>query len=413
MRRTASPSRPACVRPSPTASTSPKARALPRRGTRRTSSRQRLQEDPPRRRRRQRATPRRPALHDRQRGAPSSPTDRGASRSRLRLLEFAGISREATVIGVQDHIEIWDRAAWGEYLAHLEEEADATARRPCDLASTRWCSRTRRSFSRSLSSCSGPCPARSRSTARSAPAVTPPRSPSASARTACCSPATATRNVAEYFRDVERAAPCETRLYHGNFADVLARIRDASADMVYMDLGVSSMQLDRRERGFSYAYDAPLDMRMDPELPSPRPTSSTRSREDELADIFRRYGEERYAKNIARGIVRTRARKPLETTGELVEIVKAQHPDAGALRRGQPGAARLPGAAHRRQRRAGVARARPGRGLPRAAARRPPGGDQLPLARGPDGQGVLPAGTPRAASARPACRSASAGTSRR
>ncbi len=77
-------------------------------------------------------------------------------------------------------------------------------------------------------------------------------------------------HVAEYYRDVERAAPCETRLYHGNFADVLARIRDATADMIYMDLGVSSMQLDRRERGFSYAYDAPLDMRMDPELAADR-----------------------------------------------------------------------------------------------------------------------------------------------
>ena len=143
-------------------------------------------------------------------------------------------------------------------------------------------------------------------------------------------------NVAEYFRDLERAAPCETRLYHGNFADVLERIRDASADMVYMDLGVSSMQLDRRERGFSYAYDAPLDMRMDPELAVTAADLVNTLSEDELADIFRRYGEERYAKNIARGIGRTRSRKPFETTGELVEVVKANIPTPARFGAGNP-----------------------------------------------------------------------------
>ncbi len=143
-------------------------------------------------------------------------------------------------------------------------------------------------------------------------------------------------HVAEYFRDVERAAPCETRLYHGNFADVLARIRDASADMVYMDLGVSSMQLDRRERGFSYAYDAPLDMRMDPELPLTAADLVNTLSADELTDVFRRYGEERYAKNVARGIVTAREKKPFETTGELVEIVKRTIPTPARFAAGNP-----------------------------------------------------------------------------
>ncbi len=143
-------------------------------------------------------------------------------------------------------------------------------------------------------------------------------------------------HVAEYYRDVERAAPCETRLYHGNFADVLARIRDASADMIYMDLGVSSMQLDRRERGFSYAYDAPLDMRMDPELPLTAADLVNTLGVDELTDVFRRYGEERYAKNIARGIGAAREKKPLETTGELVEIVKRTIPTPARFAAGNP-----------------------------------------------------------------------------
>jgi 16S rRNA (cytosine1402-N4)-methyltransferase len=143
-------------------------------------------------------------------------------------------------------------------------------------------------------------------------------------------------HVAEYFRDVARAAPGETRLYHGNFADVLAEQPDASAGVIYMDLGVSSMQLDRRERGFSYAYDAPLDMRMDPELALTAADLVNTLGVDELTDIFRRYGEERYAKNVARGIVAARERRPLETTGELVEIVKRTIPTPARFAAGNP-----------------------------------------------------------------------------
>jgi 16S rRNA (cytosine1402-N4)-methyltransferase len=143
-------------------------------------------------------------------------------------------------------------------------------------------------------------------------------------------------SVAEYFRDMARAAPCPTELYHGNFADVLAQAPDASFDIVYMDLGVSSMQLDRRERGFSYAYDAPLDMRMDPELPTTAADLVNSLPADELADIFRRYGEERYAKNISRGIVRARERAQVESTGELVEIIKANIPTPARFAAGNP-----------------------------------------------------------------------------
>ena len=143
-------------------------------------------------------------------------------------------------------------------------------------------------------------------------------------------------SVAEYFRDLDRAAPCECELYHGNFAEVLAARDDASADIVYLDLGVSSMQLDRRERGFSYAYDAPLDMRMDPELDVTAADLVNTLPEDELADVFRRYGEERYAKGIARGIVMTRKKQPLTTTCELVEVIKRNIPTPARFGAGNP-----------------------------------------------------------------------------
>jgi 16S rRNA (cytosine1402-N4)-methyltransferase len=143
-------------------------------------------------------------------------------------------------------------------------------------------------------------------------------------------------SVAEYFRDVARAAPCPTELFHGNFADVLAEREDASVDIVYMDLGVSSMQLDRRERGFSYAYDAPLDMRMDPDLEVSAADLVDSLGEDELTDIFRRYGEERYAKGIARGIVQARKKQPLTTTSELVDVVKRNIPTPARFGAGNP-----------------------------------------------------------------------------
>ena len=143
-------------------------------------------------------------------------------------------------------------------------------------------------------------------------------------------------SVAEYFRDVAREAPCPSELYHGNFAEVLMGMDDASADIVYMDLGVSSMQLDRRERGFSYAYDAPLDMRMDPELAVTAADLVNTLPEHELADVFRRYGEERYAKSIARGIVLTRKKTPFGTTCELVDVIKRNIPTPARFGAGNP-----------------------------------------------------------------------------
>ena len=108
------------------------------------------------------------------------------------------------------------------------------------------------------------------------------------------------------------------------------------ADIVLLDLGVSSMQLDRPERGFSYAADAPLDMRMDPtQEVSAREVVNTWSERD-LVTIFRRYGEERYAKQIARAIGRRRREQPFERTGELVDVIKAAIPAPARFGDGHP-----------------------------------------------------------------------------
>lgn len=106
-------------------------------------------------------------------------------------------------------------------------------------------------------------------------------------------------------------------------------------DGILLDLGVSSWQFDKGERGFSYRYDAPLDMRMDcRQALSAREVVNSYS-ENELYRIIRDYGEERFAKNIARNILRTRAVKPVETTFELNEIIRDAIP-ARMRREGHP-----------------------------------------------------------------------------
>jgi 16S rRNA (cytosine1402-N4)-methyltransferase len=144
--------------------------------------------------------------------------------------------------------------------------------------------------------------------------------------------------VAPYFERLRRSTGVKARLLNGEFSLVLRGLADngVQADAILMDLGVSSMQLDRPERGFSYAADAPLDMRMDPlaELSAREVVNETSERE--LADILRRYGEERYARQIARAIVRRRGTQPFERTGDLVEAVKAAIPAPARFGEGHP-----------------------------------------------------------------------------
>ena len=108
------------------------------------------------------------------------------------------------------------------------------------------------------------------------------------------------------------------------------------ADAILLDLGVSSMQIDRPERGFSYAVDAPLDMRMDPTADLSAADLVNEEPERELAIIFRRYGEERYAKQIARAIGRRRKQQPIERTGDLVEIIRSAIPAPARFGDGHP-----------------------------------------------------------------------------
>ena len=119
------------------------------------------------------------------------------------------------------------------------------------------------------------------------------------------------------------------RLVHGNFSDIadeLAGLGIARIDGLFLDLGVSSHQLDSGERGFSFREDAPLDMRMDRSTgPTAADLVNTLS-EKELARIIRDYGEERWAKRIAAFIVTARDHSPIETTMGLVDIIKGAVP---------------------------------------------------------------------------------------
>ncbi len=109
-----------------------------------------------------------------------------------------------------------------------------------------------------------------------------------------------------------------------------------SVDGMLFDLGVSSMQLDRTERGFSYAQNAPLDMRMDPTSPVTAAEILNTYDEAAISDILRRYGEEKLARRIAAHIVRRRARAPFATTAELVEVIYQAVPAPARRTGGHP-----------------------------------------------------------------------------
>lgn len=138
-----------------------------------------------------------------------------------------------------------------------------------------------------------------------------------------------------------RLAPfkCRVDIVNKNFkylAEVLASLGAQAVDGVLFDLGVSSHQIDTAERGFSYMHDAPLDMRMDRSAALSAHTVINEYAEEELTRIFYEYGEERWAKRVAKFIAEARREKPIETTGELVRIIEHAIPRAAREKGGHP-----------------------------------------------------------------------------
>ena len=111
-----------------------------------------------------------------------------------------------------------------------------------------------------------------------------------------------------------------------NFAAVLDEAGVSELDGALLDFGVSSFQLDERERGFSYMQDAPLDMRMDAKAPFTAEDVVNGYTEEELAKLLKEYGEERFAKNIARNVAAARKKARIRTTGELARLVEESIP---------------------------------------------------------------------------------------
>lgn len=126
---------------------------------------------------------------------------------------------------------------------------------------------------------------------------------------------------------------------HANFVDIkkeLEKIGITHIDGIVYDLGVSSFQLDIEERGFSYRFDAPLDMRMNQEQELTAATIVNEYSFDQIMKILYRYGEEPFAKQIARGIEKARLIKPIKTTFEMVDIIKSSLPQKVLKQKGHP-----------------------------------------------------------------------------
>ena len=138
-----------------------------------------------------------------------------------------------------------------------------------------------------------------------------------------------------FFLEFEASVKCRTRFIPTEFSEGLNVLQNEGirADVVYMDFGMSSLQVDAAERGFSYAHVAPLDMRMDPRQDLTAAVIVNEWPEDRIKQVLRQLGEEKYAGGITREIIR---RRPLETTADLVDAIKAGMPTAARFGSGHP-----------------------------------------------------------------------------
>jgi 16S rRNA (cytosine1402-N4)-methyltransferase len=141
-----------------------------------------------------------------------------------------------------------------------------------------------------------------------------------------------------HFEALAAEVSCTTRFVHASFADGLGELlaEGIRADLVYVDLGISSMQVDTWERGFSYSYDAPLDMRMDTEQELDARTVLNTWEVRRIAQLLREYGDERFASQIARAIGRVREEQEIETTSQLVDIINNAIPVKARFAGGHP-----------------------------------------------------------------------------
>ena len=142
----------------------------------------------------------------------------------------------------------------------------------------------------------------------------------------------------ERFAALAAETACSLRFIRSGYAEALRTLGEEGlkADIAYFDLGMSSMQVDTRERGFSYSYEAPLDMRMDPGQELTAREIVAEWDERRLAGVLRELGEERHAGAIARAIVRARSREPIETTLQLVDAISAGVPAPARFGGGHP-----------------------------------------------------------------------------
>ena len=144
--------------------------------------------------------------------------------------------------------------------------------------------------------------------------------------------------AAARFAELAQELACTTRFIRASFVEGLERLQEqgVAADIVLMDLGMSSMQIDTWQRGFSYSYDAPLDMRMDPSLERSAHELVNEAEPRHLETIFRDLGEERYARPIARAIVRARQKAPIDSTIALVDVITRAVPAPARFAGGHP-----------------------------------------------------------------------------